>query len=350
MNRILILTGIFLTFLISSITSQYATKMYEFPQYGFKIPFYTDAKVKTVNKGTANEFIQYEHLVDKNNTLLYASFRIFTTVGCFRADSLYAVSERYVKQYQEKTDFFRILNLNGNTYPFGWSGFTATAVVDKNNSNSNNIYRDYQAFSNGRVVFDVDIITRNIATTEIGKKQILDEPGFSSILTPHSLEKLSIKLFTKGNVTSAYDNENEKYIFGRCDKLSEHYPFFEIKLSEYDPDAEVDFLLAHLEDLETVSDYDAELYEAKKLTRISGDVYRATILNNETYQNGQKITSRIIIYYFTFNDLSYRISLIVPFVKDDGKVYWHQNNEFTESSVPLFEERLIEILNTIEKI
>lgn len=266
MNRILILTGIFLTFLISSITSQYATKMYEFPQYGFKIPFYTDAKVKTVNKGTANEFIQYEHLVEKNNTLLYASFRIFTTVGCFRADSLYAVSERYVKQYQEKTDFFRILNLNGNTYPLGWSGFTATAVVDKNNSNSNNIYRDYQAFSNGRVVFDVD------------------------------------------------------------------------------------FLLAHLEDLETVSDYDADLYEEKKLTRISGDVYRATILNNETYQNGQKITSRIIIYYFTFNDLSYRTSLIVPFVKDDGKVYWHQNNEFTESSVPLFEERLIEILNTIEKI
>jgi hypothetical protein len=134
MNRRLILSGIFLTFLISSITSQYATKMYEFPQYGFKIPFYTDAKVKTVNKGTANELIQYEHLVEKNNTILYASLRILQKQDVTE-QIVYMLSERYVKQYH-KILIFQDSELRRQHIPPGVVGFYCHCnVVDKNNSN-----------------------------------------------------------------------------------------------------------------------------------------------------------------------------------------------------------------------
>jgi hypothetical protein len=345
------LSAVFLTFLVPTVCSQYATRVYEFPQYGFKIPFYTDAKVTTQNKGEANEHIHYLHQVEKNNTILFASLRIFTAIGCFRSDSLYVQSERNVKQHHDNLNFFRILVSGGNTYPLGWSGYKATATVDKEKSNNNNITRWYQAFSNGKVVFDVDIITQNLSIKDTGTEKILEDPGYNSMLLPHNLEKLGIRVFTKGNVASAYDNESGKYIFSRCDKLGGEYPYFELMVTEYEPEVEVEFLQSNLDDMDNVSNFDFQYFNAKtKFSRFSDLAFRATLLIREENSEKKEITSRIIIYYFTFNDQYYRAALVIPFVKDDGIEHWLHANEFTEKTVPLFEERLIEILNTIEKL
>jgi hypothetical protein len=200
-------------------------------------------------------------------------------------------------------------------------------------------------------VFDVDIITQNLSIKDTGTEKILEDPGYNSILLPHNLEKLGIRVFTKGNVASAYDNENRLYKLGRCDKFTEYYPHVAFEETQFDPETDAELVFDELDNLDNISDNSMEsLGTGGKLTRIKDEVFRISFLTTFSTNDNKEMKSRGIVYFFTFNNRHYRATIHIPFVKDDGIEHWLHDNEFTEKSAPLFEERLIEILNTIEKL
>lgn len=321
--------------------AQFETKVYEFPEYGFKIPFFTKATRTVYEAGKPGEYIDYTFSYTEKGKLI-AFLRIYPNAGCLPADSLYSQSERYVRQYQDNT--FRILTSHGNTYPFGWTGYFATAVIDGPRS-THLATRDVQAFVNGKALFMVDIITQEFGFPD-ETKPILDDPGYNSILLPHNLAELNIRLFTRGNVKSQFEASEKKYYFGRCDKLGTTYPYATFARLNGDPGSMALSVLGEARQTPGASDAKIESFPAEgAFSRLTGKVHLVSYRLKESAAEGQ-----MLHYFFTFNNSHYTAHLVVPFVKDDNKVYWYQDNEFTEKSVPLFDQRLRDMLGTIEKI
>ncbi len=321
--------------------AQFETKVLEFPEYGFNIPFFTKATRTVYDAGKTGERIEYTFSYKGKGTL-FAFLRIYPNAGCLPADSLYSQSERYVRQYQDNT--FRILTSHGNTYPFGWTGYFATAVVDGPGT-THLATRDVQAFVNGKVLFMVDIITQQVGFRD-ETKPILDDPGYNSILLPHNLTELNIRLFTRGNVKSQYEASEKKYYFGRCDKLGTIYPYATFARLDSDPGSKALAVLGEARQTPGASDAKVESFPAEgTFSRLTGKVHLVSYRMKASDGEGQ-----MLHYFFSFNNSHYEARLIVPFVKDDNKVYWYQDNAFNEKSVPLFDQRLRDMLGTIEKI
>lgn len=323
--------------------SQFETKLLEFPEYGFKIPFFKSATRTVYDAGKPEERIEYAFSYTQKGKL-FAFLRIYPRAGCYRADSLYAQYERFTRQYEDKPTTFRILTSNGNTYPFGWSGYTATAVIDGPRSTPV-ATRDIQAFTNGKVMFSVDVISQEFNFSN-ETKPILEDPGYNSIFLPHNFTELNLRIFTRGNVSSQYVPSEKKYYVGRCDKLGSLYPYATFERLGADPASSALGLLGEARQTSGVSDAKVEEFAPEgQFSRMTGKVYKVSFRQKASDADG-----RMIHYCFTFNNSHYRASLVVPFVKDDGKVYSYQDNEFTESSVPLFDERLREMMGSVERI
>ncbi len=323
--------------------SQFDTKLLEFPEYGFKIPFFTNATRTVYNAGKPGELIEYAFQYTQKGKL-FAFLRIYPRVGCFQADTMYAQFERFTRNYDNNPTAFRILTSNGNTYPFGWSGYTATAVIDGPHS-SHIAARDIQAFTNGKVIFSVDVISQEVNFSDV-TKPILEDPGYNSIFLSHNFTELNIRIFTRGNVGSQYEPSEKKYYLGRCDKIGSLYPYATFERLDADPASAALGLLGEARQTSGVSDAKVEDFVPEgKFSRITDKVYKVSYRFEVPDATGQ-----MIHYCFTFNNSHYLASLVVPFVKDDGKVYSYQDNEFTEESVQLFEERLQEMLGGMEKI
>lgn len=323
--------------------SQFDTKLLEFPEYGFKIPFFTSATRTVYNAGKPGELIEYAFQYTQKGKL-FAFLRIYPRVGCFQADTMYAQFERFTRNYDNNPAAFRILTSNGNTYPFGWSGYTATAVIDGPRS-SPIATRDIQAFTNGKVMFSVDVISQEFNFAD-ATKPILEDPGYNSIFLPHNFTELNIRIFTRGNVGSQYEASEKKYYLGRCDKIGSLYPYATFERLGAGPASAALGLLGEARQTSGVSDAKVEDFAPEgKFSRMTDKVYKVSYRFEVPDATGQ-----MIHYCFTFNNSHYLASLVVPFVKDDGKIYWYQDNEFTEESVQLFDERLQEMLGGMEKI
>lgn len=323
--------------------AQFETKSLEFPEYGFKIPFFSKATRTVYDAGKPEERIEYAFSYTEKGKL-FAFLRIYPNAGCYRADSLYSQSERFVRHYDGKPSAFRILTFNGNTYPFGWTGYFATAVVDGPNS-TQLASRDYQAFVNGKVLFTVDIISQQFSFMEVCKP-ILDDPGYNSILLPHNLSELNLRLYTRGNVKSHYEASEKKYYFGRCDQLGNTYPYASFARLNGDVAGEALAFLGEARQMTGAGNAAIETLPAENhFSRLSGQVYLVSCRLKSSDAEGE-----MRYYFFSFNNSSYVACLTVPFVKDDNKVYGYLDNEISEKSVGLFDERLREMIATIEKI
>jgi hypothetical protein len=340
--RLLILT--LLLALGFSSQAQVETKLLEFPEYGFRIPFFAGAARTVYDGGTPAERIEYVFSYDKKGKL-YAWLRIFPNSGCITADTFYRQSERFVKQYDGKPGTFRILTSTGNTYPFGWTGYFATAVIDKPGGSGHLAAREFQGFTNGRMMFMVDIITQEYSFAD-ETRPILEEPGYTSIRIPHDLTGLNLRVFTRGNVASHYEASEKKYYLGRCDRLGTVYPFATLEgLSADAASAALGYLgearqmagasLAKIQELANEGDF----------ARMTGKVYQVSHPLKDENAAGQ-----VHSYFFTFNNRAYAATLVVPFVKNDNQVYGYQHNEIDAETVPLFDQRLRELLGTVESI
>lgn len=323
------------------VNAQFSTKTLEFPEYGFKIPFFSDATRTVHNPGTESEQIEYRFEYSGNGNL-FAFLRIFPRVGCLSADSLYSQSERYVKQNPEKP--FRMLHATGNTYPFGWTGYFASAVIDDTRG-SHLATREVQTFLNGRVLFMVDIISQGTSFAD-ETRPILEEPGYNSILLPHDLTGLNLRLYSRGHVVSRYEPTEKKYYLGRCDKLGTTYPHATLERLEADPASTALNALANARQTAGISGAALEeLPNTNRLNRLTGTTYRLSYNLESAGIAGQRVH-----YFFTFQGRHYLATLTVPFMADDNRVYWYQDNAINEESVVLFEDRLLDMLGTLEKI
>ena len=324
--------------------AQFETKLYEFPEYGFRIPFFARATRTVHHAGSPSERIDY-HFTHEKQGKIFAWLRIYPNSGCVTADTLYNQSERYVKQYNGKPNTFRILTSNGNTYPFGWTGYFATAVVDKPGGSGYLASREYQGFTNGRMLFVVGIVTQEYGFGE-EIKPILEEPGYTSILMPHDLSELNLRIFTRGNVTSRYVASEKKYYIGRCDKLGTTYPFATLERLSADAASSALGYLGEARQMPAASQAEVkEMANEGDFARLTGKVYRVSYLLKDENAAGQ-----VLSYFFTFNHSAYAATLVVPFVKNDDRVYGYQDNEIRAETVPLFDQRLREMLGTLEKI
>ncbi|GAB4405232.1 MAG: hypothetical protein OHK0039_06010 [Bacteroidia bacterium] len=327
----------------TAVLAQFETRLYEFPEYGFKIPFFADAKRTVHDAGTPSERIDYTFAYTSQGKL-YAWLRIYPQIGCLSADTLYSQSERYVRHY-ENNIAFRILTSSGNTYPFGWTGYFATAVVDAASGSGHIASREYQGFINGKVMFMVDIVTQEHSfADEI--YPILEDPGYNSILLPQDLGELGLRISTRGNVTRRYEPSEKKYYIGRCDKLGMVYPFATFARLDSDPASAALAYLGEARQMADADDVRIETLPAEgNFSRLSGQVHRLSYHLRDDSAEGQ-----VLLYLFTFDSNHYVASLVVPFVQDDNKVYWYQDNEITAETVQRFDERLREMLGTIERL
>lgn len=325
------------------VRAQFQTQVYAFPEYGFQIPFFQKVTRTLHAAGTPQERIEYA-LADSSHGKLYAFLQIFTQAGCLPVDTFYRQASQYVTHHASGAPF-RILDAQGNTYPFGWTGYFATAAIDGPYPGNFVATRDFQAFLNGQVLFIVDIISQGYNFSDV-VKPILDDPGYHSILLPHELTELNIRLFTRGNVASHYDPHTHTYYLGRCDRLGTVYPHATLARLDSDPASESLQLMGQLRLRDDVRDTQVEtLAPQGPLSRLSGTVYRVSY--HEATPDGE---GQVIHYLFTFEGSAYRASLFVPFGPDDNHVYGYQDNAIDAEDAARFDERLQAILGTLERI
>lgn len=321
--------------------AQFNTKTLEFPEYGFRIPFFEAATRTLSEAGTIRECLEYR-FADSTKGKLFATLKVYPRAGCMLADSFYSSMARYTRHHPQQP--FRILTSSGNTYPFGWTGYFATAAIDGTGT-SFLATREVQGFTNGQVLFTVDIISQEY---NFSKEvfPILEDPGYNSILLPHNLDKLNLRVFTRGNVASQYEPSQKSYYLGRCDRLGTPYPYATFALLDGEPATSSLLLMSQTRQRSGVSNLSLDqLPPEGRFSRFSGPVYQVSYTEKAEGAEGM-----FTHYLFTFHGSHYEVFLAVPFGPNDDHLYGYQKNEITTETARIFDERLREILGTVEKI
>lgn len=323
------------------VTAQFETKLYEFPKYGFQIPFFVKHKQFHTNKGKPDELIEYI-FEDTLKRRTYARLAIYPNVGCTVSDSFYAQSERYVKYHPQRP--FRITTSAGVTYIMGWMEFSANATVDiPGGGPSKPPYREVQCYTNGRVMVLIDIIWQEEGYVK-EYKRIMEDPGFRSILLPVPMPAIQLKFFVRGNVTSLYEAKEKTYYLGRCDKLGTMYPYVTVRRIDGSVASNALATLGEARKTPGISDAKLETKENQgPLSKLDGPLHSVSYQLSATDSKGMRVH-----YYFSFRQKIYELMLSLPFMPNDNKLYWWQKNEFTTEHLPIFDERIVEWLQTME--
>lgn len=322
----------------ASVAAQYKLKRFEFPEFGISIPFFESAKKNIQEVGTINELHLYSFEEEKPDSKIFAKIWYYPRYGCSDVSQLYDKVLEFAKKYGDNNNFFRPLLLDCTTLPFGWTFFNSLLKVD---NNPTNISRKVQAFYNGAQLLMVELITVNIRPNV--EDEIFDEPGYSSILRPINLSELGLRLRVRGHVQAYYDAKQSKFFIGRCDKISDVFPF--VSIEKVNGDASLVALgdLANYRNelglgavsIETIPNTD-------KLAKFSGALTR--IFLTFTENNAEIMAS---FYYFKFNGQSYKASLMVPLVPNDDRLFY-KNAQVDAEAEKEYRTRWMEMLENLE--
>jgi hypothetical protein len=319
-------------------SAQFDTKTYEFPEYGFSVPFYAAAA-----KNTTTDYIEY-NFEQGSSDKLFASLRIYPNFGCDRPDSIYSYFYRYTKTFQDNTEAFQLLSAWGRTSALGWSMFDAMAKNDSGKYTS----RSVKVIYNGKMLAVLDIVTQIMGSSYKGTNvdEIVDNFFKNPIPEPYVIEPLNLKLLLNGNLRGEYQQEEKRYYLSRCDKLGTEYPYVTFEYALKSPQ-EMEFdLLEIIEFNPEVEDFDTKkIYAVEQFSHIKGSIYQVSIKLNSELGAGQKI-----YYFFNFNNRNYQICITVPFVQDDGMETLSISNQFDEDSAEIFAEKIEELISKIQKI
>ncbi|OQY91906.1 MAG: hypothetical protein B6D37_15640 [Sphingobacteriales bacterium UTBCD1] len=348
-----ILLAFTLIFSAQAQEKKFFLKEYSFDKYGFKIPFYSRAELNKTNVGKSNELVEYSFIYSTKYEYLGAKLRIYPNAGCQRVDSFYASVERYAKAMDSVPDAFGVYMSGSYTGPFGWTYYRLSGGDNYQKYRRDYRYsRDILAATNGKIIFIADIIVSKLDENK-NVKQILDEPGFSSLPLPVTLDKYKLKMDIKGNVGVEYNNEDKAYWIGRCDKLGSVYPFAKlVKTGAPVPESEINKYLASLknDNKKTKIEY-ADISKDTLLKNINGKISRISYQEKINYNDEKAETqTQVVLYFFTINGIGYKTELYVPFVKNDNiRILDKEVNNIDEKSVPGFESRLREFIGTLRK-
>lgn len=314
---------------------------YEFPEFGMSIPFFSDAVKSLNNTGKISEYISYSYESGKNDKRIIANMYLYTKAGCIPADTFYNQMERFAALADGDPKRFRPLHQISHTQYLGWSYYDAILTIDKH---PDNISRVMQAYYNGAQILLIDLISVNENTAET-EKEIFKDPGYRSILRPLELKSLGIRLKVRGNVAVRYGEKEKRYYLGRCDRLGTLYPVVTFESVSGDPSAlALNELAVQRKDLgfdnvrlETIDAVD-------KLVKFKGGVTKIIADDN------REVKGRAVHYFFRFNDKTYKVSLYVPYIKDDNRVYFQADREINAESAIEFDKRVLELLENLEKL
>lgn len=333
-----------LTFLIlvsAESFAQHKLKRFEFPEFGISMPFFAESVKSIQNAGKTGEAVVYSYLSNKQNQSIAATMTLYSKIGCMPVDTFYNQMERFSAYAEGKPEMFRPLHRISHSYYLGWSFFEAIFTSDKD---SENIFRNTQAFYNGSQMLIVDMVSINENSSDLGK-EIFMEPGYQSILRPLELKSIGLRLKIRGNVASRFDEKEKRYYLGRCDRLGTLYPMVTFEVVTGEPSALVLAEAATQRQNHGFDNVSFETIEDKnKYKNIQGAIYKV-ITNDKS-----EIKGKIVHYFFKFNNLSYKASLYVPYIIDDNRVYMQSDREINAESAIEFDKRVMELLENPEKI
>lgn len=320
--------------------AQHTLQRYEFPEFGISIPFFKEAKKLDAKVNGSQSYIQYEYVRKDENSKIIANMYLYYDWGCSRADTFYNMMERYAATAEGNPTLFRPLTQTSHTHYLGWTFYDATLTID---NSRDNVVRKVQGFSNGSQILIIDVNFVNEDFSSIGK-EIFDEPGYSSILRPLDLPKLGLRLHVRGNVTSAYDSEENSYHIGRCDRIGTIYPHVVFKQTDGDPNS---LSLEVLAQMRQQTDFDKVKLETlppeDKLARFPGGVIKVTA--DLVKENG-----RLVTYLFSFNNQTCKVMLVVPYGPDDNRLFFKSDREITLETAKELDVRVIELLGNLTQI
>ncbi|MCZ2458471.1 MAG: hypothetical protein LC128_02500 [Chitinophagales bacterium] len=347
-----ILLAFTLIFSAQSQEKKFFLKEYSFDKYGFKIPFYSRAELNKTNVGKSNELVEYSFIHSTKYEYLGAKLRIYPNAGCQRVDSFYASVERYAKAMDSVPDAFGVYMSGSYTGPFGWTYYRLSGGDNYQKYRRDYRYsRDILAATNGKIIFIADIIVSKL-NEDKNVEQILDDPGFSSLPVPVTLDKYKLKMNLKGNVTATYNDKDKSYWIGRCDRLGTVYPYARlIKMPSPPSESEINKYLASLKSdaKKTKVEY-SEITSDTLLKNMKGKVFRVAYQEKVKYDEKTEAQTQFVLYFFSVDGIGYKTELYIPFVKEDNMVMLKSDQgEINEKYVPGYESRLREFIGSLRK-
>ncbi len=347
-----ILLAFTLIFSAQAQEKKFFLKEYSFDKYGFKIPFYSRAELNKTNVGKSNELVEYRFTSEEKYKYLYASLKIYPNAGCWNVDSFYTMAKRYAEILNDVPDAFRVYMFFSGSGTFGWSYIYLTGGDNYQKYKKDDRYsREVLGATNGKVAFLVDIISSGYNETE-NEKQIIRDPGFSSLPLPVTLDKYKLKMDLKGNVTAAYNDKDKSYWIGRCDRLGTVYPYARlVKMGAPVPESEINKYLTSLkgDNKKTKVEY-SEITNDTLFKNMKGKVFRVAYQEKVKYDEKTEAQTQYVLYFFTVDGIGYKTELYIPFVKEDNMVMLKSDQgEINEKYVPGYESRLREFIGTLRK-
>ncbi|NUM71518.1 MAG: hypothetical protein HUU43_11755 [Ignavibacteriaceae bacterium] len=340
MSKKALLTSLLILFTAVSV-AQPKLKRYEFPEFGMSIPFFSDAVKSLNNTGKISEYISYSYESSKNDKRIIGNMYLYTKAGCLPIDTFYNQMERFAALADGDPKRFRPLHQISHTQYLGWSYFDAILTIDKH---PDNISRVVQAYYNGAQILLIDLISVNENTAEM-EKEIFKDPGYRSILRPLELKSLGIRLKVRGNVAVRYAEKEKRYYLGRCDRFGTLYPVVTFESVSGDPSSlALNELAAQRKDLGFDNVRLETIDAADKFVKFKGGITKIIADDN------REVKGRAFHYFFRFNDKTYKVSLYVPYIKDDNRVYFQSDREINAESAAEFDKRVMELLENLEKI
>lgn len=318
---------LFIILFSGRLLAQYETKIWNFPELGFNLSFYSAAQREIgVDKGNKYIMLKYEHAyTDESNTKYYkllAHAIIYNKAGCQHPDSLVEMGKKRI--LKSGNDQFKITESReiGDRFT-GWFIYHAKARLESKEI-SMGFFRSVKVISGKEATVFLDVICRQDELPSANLQKVVDnDTHFESLGMIQRISEWGIQFRLHGQFDWGFADGSKSIIVGQCGRLAETYPKMVVE-TDYSMSAEAWwdlYVLAAKEDeiKGTLSKVSTNKLSAEtgQFANMTGAIYKLSYLSGNE--------SESLHYFFTIGDRAYHAWLFFPFVNTD-KVSNYRNN------------------------
>ncbi|MCO6498059.1 MAG: hypothetical protein J5I50_10380 [Chitinophagaceae bacterium] len=322
-------------------------KELSFPEYGFKVSFFTKAKKAVLDQGKESERIEYTYEWSSSDRKYWANLTIFLKGGCEEPETMYNNFKKQLeKPYKGDYPALPVQSSRVKSIPFGWVKYDAISVLGKEVFGFKH-RTNLAAYFNGKVGVIIKMLGQNMDGGDMPYWTI--EDSFTPLPRSLELEKYGIAFGVKGNVWAVFNKELDGYELLRC-LHSDRFPHGRVKqFSGATVQQLYNLILEEYKKIpNTVIKESGKIEKDPVLMRIKSDIYRID-MEAKMSSEGKQVDGRAISYVFEYEGKGYLCYLRVPYVRKDDHEYSKRTDAvFDEKDAKKADESFREIIGSIK--